>query len=122
MEKENLIDIWDKLESRNHSYWTFFAVTVLAAGGWRLTADGSIHIEERIVMTAGLLVFLVVNFGFVAGTLTGLEKLKAIIEDTTELDPELASIVAGCIGKHRYLGGCLMHAAIDLALLVMIWT
>ena len=122
------IELWDKAETKNHSYWNFYALIVVAIAGWLFAKGNDIELLEKIIISVGFVVFSYFNLMLIMGTARLLEAVSAEITKSAASgnSDSLSEHVANSIGKNRALSSVILqvilHLIIDMGVITAIWT
>ncbi len=61
------LEIWDKAEGMNYSYWNFYVLVVVAIAGWLFAKADKVESIEQIILTAGFIAFSFFNLILING-------------------------------------------------------
>jgi hypothetical protein len=118
------IEIWDKAENRNHSYWNFYALIVVAIAGWLFAKADRVESAEQVILTIGFVFFTLFNLVLIHGTAKLLEAVSGEMKRTSSKDkPDpLMGPLVNSIGKNRVLYSLSLHLVLDICVVIGIWT
>jgi len=72
-----VIDLIQNLESRNHSYWNFYTVVIIAICGWVISQQRElVSLEIKNIFIFGNIIFYFINLSIIYGTTTRIEALE----------------------------------------------
>lgn len=63
MELNDLLDFYEKLESRINAYWTYWSVAILAIAGWLFSGKQSLEHQQALGISIAVMVFFFANLG-----------------------------------------------------------
>jgi len=63
MELKDLLELYEKIESRINAYWTYWSVAIFAIAGWLFSGKQSLSREQAIGVSIGVMIFFFANLG-----------------------------------------------------------
>jgi hypothetical protein len=121
-----LLDMIEKLESRVNAYWNFFSVVAIAISGWLITAKATFTIADSVALTMAVIVFFGANFAVIRAATMRLVALDAELNATAATESFATEALRRNLSMPsmpgRLAGSVLLHLAVDVAVLYLIWT
>ncbi|WP_413112896.1 hypothetical protein [Thaumasiovibrio sp. DFM-14] len=123
MTLNELFTLREMVETRVNRYWAFWSVSIFAVCGWLFSNSATrLDVFSSILIAIGLLVFFIANMSVIFfSTRLSLSIEKEIIvkaNDSNALSPEFKQALTGNAIRTRLLLTLVMHAIIDVALLI----
>lgn len=119
-----LFDLRENLESRVDRYWSFYSIVILAVGGWLFTGK-YLSLSDAPFVVIGLLVFLAANFSVITQTEARIEAVESEIEARSQKAEILSTLFRRRLAQlsipRRRLLSAVLHATVDLAVLVLVF-
>ncbi|MCW8877988.1 MAG: hypothetical protein OQK51_13130 [Kangiellaceae bacterium] len=123
---KELIEIIEKLETRNNSYWNFYTVVIVAVCGWVLAQKGqalSANIVLALMIGNGLFYFM--NLSIIFGTTKRIVAFESELILKAKNDPSMGEELRSNLSK-PYLELRLpftvgTHLVMDIAVLAFIY-
>lgn len=121
-----LIEIIDKLESRCNVYASYYQVIVVAIVGWIITSKITFTFVQALIVTLGVLSFLIVNFYFLRAAtkrVIAAENELNLLARKTEFNSSLwRNELSYPSIPSRLNSTYIIHISIDILIIFVIWT
>ena len=121
-----IIDIIEKLESRNNSYWNFYTLVIIAVCGWVLSqGNGSITPAAKTALMLGNSLFYFMNLSIIYGTTSRIvafeSELIITAKNEESIGVELRDHLSRPFLDQRVKFTVITHLFMDIAVLLFIF-
>ncbi len=126
MKISELVEIIEKLEARNNSYWNFYTVVIIAVCGWVATSNsGVISSNTALALMFGNGLFYFMNLSIIYGTTSRIIAFESELikeaQESQNIGVDLRQNLSQPMLAHRLKFTVLTHLVMDVAVLAFIY-
>ncbi len=126
MKINEIIEIIEKLETRNNSYWNFYTIVIIAICGWVLSQKSEgISQNSGYAIMFGKALFDFMNLSVIYGTTSRIvafeSELIVAAKNEPSIGPKLKEHLTKPFLEHRLKFTILTHLFMDIAVLIFIF-